>query len=401
MLAIVSAAIQSAPHNDAPAVTSVTFPGVLGMLAVGLLFVGLALVAQGVHAAWHGERLLRPRSRPISSVRSGHVVLSGLVEPAWSVLKSPFSRRPSVWYEAKTTEGAGKSRHTVFHERNAVPFILNDGTGRVLVLGRRARWDAGTSLLDLHGYDRAIDEGDTSGQIAGLLGERQLVPPPEPLAHRDTRKPGGERWGSDSSDDGVAVGERVTVIGRAAADDRAVGPVDACLDQGASFGLPTLFRIGREPLWGLEVMAGSPRDVTVRGRLRLIVGLIGVLVLVAAGASGERATTIHILPPSGTIVFGTSFDTWSGLQGQAATLSTAQPIVAIAGFNGAVHNGDGITVLVDGTPVALWTASYGKDGPSECKIDFALGDLTTGEHRVAVLGANNTELASGSVPVGN
>jgi hypothetical protein len=402
LLAIVSAVVQSAPYAGVPVVTYAEngFAETVGVLTIGLLFGGALAIAQGIHAAWFGERLLRSRSQLISTMRSGHVVLSGVVEPAWSVLKSPFSRRLSVWYDAKITEGSGKGKHTVFRERNAVPFILNDGTGRVLVFGRRARFDPGTSLLDLHGYDRAIAEGDTSGQVAGLLGERRLLPPPEPLALHDGRKPGREGLGSES-DDVIAVGERVTVIGRAAPDDRAVRPVDACIDDGASFGLPSLFRIGREPLWGLEVTAGSPRDVTVRGRLRLIVGLLGVLMLVAAGASAALIATNHVLPPYGSVVFGTSFDSWSGIQGQATTLSPLQPIAAVARFNGDVDNGDGITVRVDGYTVASWTASGGKGGPSACEIDFPVGDLALGEHRVDVLDANETELASGTVTVGN
>jgi hypothetical protein len=133
----------------------------------------------------------------------------------------------------------------------------------------------------------------------------------------------------------------------------------------------------------------------------LVVGLVGVLVLVVSVASAALALNSHVLPPSGTIAFGTSFDSWSGVQGQAATLSPTQPIVAVADFNGKVNGGDQISVLVDGTPVGSWTASGGKSGPVACEIDFALGELTTGQHRVEVLGANGTELASGTISVGN
>ena len=404
------------------------FAGFVFILADVLLFVGLACVAQGVHAAWHGERLLRSRSGLVSSVRSGHVVLSGVVEPAWSLLSSPFSRETPVWevaerpawstdphgpaepgpeeparpanqtyvyYEALTIQGSGRSSHTVFHEKNAVPFILNDGTGRVLVLGRRARWDAATSLLDLHGDEKSIAEGDTTAQIAALLAERKLLAAPDPTYRKGDPEESGRQ--SESS---VAVGERVTVIGRAAADDRAVRPADACLDDGSSFGLPGLYRVGPEPLWGLDVMAGSARDVTVRGRLRLIVGLLGVLALAAAAASGALALTSHVLPPSGSIAFGTSFDSWSGVQGQAATLSSGQSIVAVADFNGNVHNGDVVRVLVDGNAVASWTAEGGKYGPGACEIDFGPGAFSAGQHSVDVLGPGDDELAGGTVSAG-
>lgn len=366
----------------------------LFLLAFVLFFVGASSFMQGVHAALHGERLLRSSSAPISSVRSGHVVLSGVVEPAWAVLKPPFSMRPCVWYEAKIVEHGGKSEHTVYNQRNAVPFVLNDGSGRVLVLGRRARWDAATSLLDLNGYARAKVEGDTSNQVTDLLGERQLQPIPEPL------KDDGDitRFGS-RTENVVEVGERVTVIGRAASDERAVTLTDGCLDDGASFGLPGLFRVGPEPLWGLDVTAGAARDVTVRGRLRLIVGFLGVFVLVAAGVSGFLGATTRILPSSGTIVFGTSFDSYWGIHGQTATLSSDQTIVAVAEFNGDVSNGDRLTVLVDGNVVADWTLEGGRYGPGACEIDFPTGLLTPGQHRVEVLG-NGTELAIGIVSVG-
>ena len=415
------------------------------ILAVALLFIGALLLAQGVHAVWHGERLLRPRSRSIASVRSGHVVLSGVVEPAWAVLSSPFSRttpewriaagpswqlgddeaaepvlsvdpedaadpawlndpeeaaesadRAYVYYKAKTIRPGYRSSRTVFRETNAVPFILNDGTGRVLVLGRRARWDAATSPLDLNGAVKAVAEGDATAQGIARLYERELLAAPGPTSQR------GDPGESGSSTEAtIAVGERVTVIGRAAADDRALRPLDACPDNGSSFGLPGLFRIGPESLWGLNVLAGSPRDVSVRGRLRLVVGLLGVLVLVAAGVSGVLASASQVLPPEGTIVFGTSFDSWSGIHGQAATLSPDQPIAAVAKFSGQVNNGDQVTILVDGHVVASWTAEGGKSGPAACEFDFGPEDLSTGRHQVDVLGPNGAQLASGSVSVGN
>ena len=421
MLATVSTAIQVSQSNNAPGVASAIddFSQVMFAVALGLFGAGAIFIGQAVRAALRGERLLRSSSQPISSVRSGHVVLSGVVEPAWSLLRSPFSPEnpalhmaaesrtdpeetadpastPYVYYEARTIRGSGRSSHTVFHEENAVPFILNDGTSRVLVLGRQARWDAGTSLLDLHGADKAMAEGDNPAQIAGLLKERTLLPSPEPTHQKgDSGEPGRR------SEACVAVGERVTVIGRAAADDRTQSPVDACPDDGSSFGLPGLYRIGPERPWGLNVTAGSPRDVTVRGRLRLVVGLIGVLAVAAALVPAELAVSSHVLPASGTIVFGTSFNSWSGVQGQAATLSPLRPIVGVGEFNRYVSRGDAITVLVDGSSVRTWSASGSKNGNGACEIDFAPGDLTSGRHQVVLVGPNRDLLASGTVVIGD
>lgn len=420
MLALISAATPFSAPTDGATVSSIEngFAGLMMLLAMYLVIAGIACVLQALHAAWHGERLMRPRWQPISSVRSGHVVLTGVVEPAWSLLSSPlgFTRpettsypgakiaerservsRPLVYYEAETDQGRGRSSHIVFHEKNAVPFILNDQTGRVLVLGRRARWDAGTSMLDLQGGEKALDEGDTADQVTGLLEGRRLLPPPGPLSQKGDRHEGGM-----SREVRLTVGECVTVIGRAAPDDRAVKPIDACMDDGSSFGLGSLFRVGPEPIWGLDVVAGTPRDVSFRGRLRLAVGLLGIAMLLAAIVSlaAGISTTGHYFPAAGTIMFGTSYDDWSGIHGEDTTFSEGQEIVAVAKFASQVSNGDVITVLVDGSQVAIWTAEDGKSGPGGCKIDFGPGGLTSGRHVVDLLGWTHIELATGTVTVG-
>jgi hypothetical protein len=51
---------------------------------------------------WRGERPFGLRPGKVGAVKKGHVVLSGTVEPAWSVLISPFGHRHCVWYETQS-----------------------------------------------------------------------------------------------------------------------------------------------------------------------------------------------------------------------------------------------------------------------------------------------------------
>jgi hypothetical protein len=369
-----------------------------GWVRLGCLLVAAAallLAAQGVHALWHGERMLRARPTPISAIRAGRVVLSGVVEPAWSVLRSPFSRRICVWYNGKSTSGLTFYGSLVwdYRERNAVAFLLNDGTGRVLVLGRRARWDSGNSRLDLGAANRAIREGACPEETLDIRAD-QLEHPPEPLLRMG-------RFPLSGPDQVVAVGERVTVVGRATPDDRGILPVDACPDSGEAFGLPGLYRVGPDGLRGLGVMAGSARDVTVRGRLRLLLGSVGLSLLLACVATNVLLPPDHVLPPSGTVVFGTSFDPYAGVQGQNDAFSLRQPVVAVSGLPG-VHDGDRVTVMVDREVVATWTASD-LGNRLACRIDFAAGDLAVGSHVVEVFadifGTTRLELAVGRVAI--
>jgi uncharacterized membrane protein len=196
----------------------------------------------------------------------------------------------------------------------------------------------------------------------------------------------------------ISLGERVTVVGQALADDSTVASADECIEDTA---FPAHTRIGSVPFRRLKVLAGTPRDVTARGRFRLIVGLIGAMLLVAAIGSFGLALATRPLPPSGTIAFGTSFNPWFGLQGQADTLTSRQTIIAIAEFDDEVWGGSNIAILVDGVRVASWTVTGFGDGPGACRIDFESGQLTPGEHHVdVVLLPGERRLASGTISIG-
>lgn len=111
----------------------------------GLLTLAVAVVAGGV-AALRWIRMARliedtPTSR-IRSAAQGYVELQGraLALPGTSNL-APLTQRPCVWWRyrisKKVESGSGRNRRrswqTVASGRSAVPFLLDDGTGRCIV----------------------------------------------------------------------------------------------------------------------------------------------------------------------------------------------------------------------------------------------------------------------------
>jgi hypothetical protein len=265
--------------------TSTTSIGQVMLCALAIA-VGGCLVAYAIAALWEGERVggLRPTS--VASVAEGRVVLSGVAEPAWAFATSPFGKKACVWYDAKSTTGAGRLKVFMFRERNAVPFVLNDGTGRILVLARRARWDAATDPIARGiGADEpaAVHEGRSDAEVSRLLAGPHQEPPPCLVSHVDHHY-SQEQIDAQGRENSILVGERVTVVGRATPNSpAAITEKDACADGGQSLGLPATYVIGPGPfVTGLDVLAGSPSDVTRRAWVHLLLGLAGAAAILAA-----------------------------------------------------------------------------------------------------------------------
>jgi hypothetical protein len=261
---------------------------ILILLACGVaILLGFIPIVLYVRALWEGERIGGLRSTRISSMTAGAVVLTGVVEPAWAVATSPFGRSPSVWYDATSTiHGHKNAAMTIFHESNAVPFVLNDGTGRVLVLARRARWDAATdTIADSTGAndEAAVAEGSSEAAVARLL-DRTLREPPPALARERNDEFSQEQIEAGGEERCVLAGERVTVIGRAIRRSQAsLSEEDACPDTGESLGLEGEYVVeSRGFITGLSVLAGTPYEVAKRARLRLFVAFAGATTVVAA-----------------------------------------------------------------------------------------------------------------------
>lgn len=115
-------------------------------LPVALAFgaAGAALVLLGVRDVWRALRYRYRRPTPINGLddRSGRVTVSGVARPADDVLDAPLSGRECLAYAWRTAEfrtmrsldgsidnwgQRGRSG------RDAVPFVVEDGTGSVLV----------------------------------------------------------------------------------------------------------------------------------------------------------------------------------------------------------------------------------------------------------------------------
>ncbi len=256
-------------------------PAMFGMVVLEL--VGLILVGQAIAAWWAGARL-RVKTCPISDIRRGRVTLSGTSEPAWAVVISPFGQRACIWYEARSTIGEYRTARSVFYEVNAVPFVLNDGTGRVLVLGRRARWDSS------RGHSQAV--ADVRSGDLGSSFSSSLADSPDPLQSDSSERTPPDLLPGEHREQLVAVGERVTVTGEVLDPRGALWGIDACPDGGSSLGLPGELVIGPGRLLGLAVVAGYPEDLAARARPRLLFGVVGVL-LILAMLIGVAANLAH------------------------------------------------------------------------------------------------------------
>ena len=227
-----------------------------------------------------GQRVRRLTPTSVASVAAGRVVLTGNAEPAWSVATSYFGKKKCVWYESGSARQVGRSWVWLFSESNALPFVLNDGTGRILVLGRRGRWDPAASRADrMAGASDALarEEGNSDAGIDRLL-EGSFVPAPDPLYASRAKDASDVDIDRGRRERYVAVGERVTVIGLALpyspapTDDR-----DACRDGGESIGLPGRYVLGSDSSTHLDILAGTPADVVKRGRFVMMAGILGTI----------------------------------------------------------------------------------------------------------------------------
>ncbi|MGD0017621.1 MAG: hypothetical protein ABSD62_00005 [Candidatus Limnocylindrales bacterium] len=263
---------------------------VIILVVVGIA--GLALVAHSIFQFWLGERVRGLHPTNVSSLTAGRVVVTGNAEPAWAIASSPFGGLPCVWYDARSVRPARRwSGTTLFKQRNAVAFVVNDGSSRILVLGRRARWDPATGFLAKEfdaGEQVANQEGDSSAAISGPPEATPRSPAPPPLKSHWRRSWFGlgdpvswEQIDAEGTERCVQIGERVTVTGQAIPYSPAVLKAsDACPDGGQSLGLLGTYVIGPALVTGLDVLAGSPDDVKTRGRFNVELAVFGAIIAV-------------------------------------------------------------------------------------------------------------------------
>jgi hypothetical protein len=238
-------------------------------------------------ARYRGEPLGRVIASPIASISPGRIVLAGVVEPAWSVLASPLDEIPCVYYKCRSMVSHGRRVEFLFGETNALPFVLNDGTGRVLVAARLGTWTtAKDAIYDAVRADEnaARRAGASPDQIDGLL-RRPISPAPQPLERGRDPKASDDEIRRHARESQIVVGERVTVIGQAMRRET-LRPKDAATlpDDGSALGVTTRLVVGPVPYTfnGLSVLAGTTGQVFRRGRVQLGLASAGALMTVAA-----------------------------------------------------------------------------------------------------------------------
>ena len=178
-------------------------------LPAALVFagIGLFLLGAGLREAVRALGLRRTRPTPISALDAadGRVVVTGVARRADRSLTAPFTGRDCLAYgwhvEAVAVErgpdGARFRRDVVDRGREAAPFLVDDGTGTVLVDPAGADLRLAEAWVEDYTPDPA-DRGD-------LVFEQGAIP-------------GGERYDPHYYEARLDEGETVTVHGTVRAD---------------------------------------------------------------------------------------------------------------------------------------------------------------------------------------
>ncbi len=161
--------------TDAPAlVIAAAGAGIVG---------GLLLLVRGMLSYRAGEAVRGTGTSRIESLAAGEVRLVGTIVPGPVALVSPLQSVPCVYYHARIVEDRGRERVATLDEERAAGFLVDDGTGRLRVFPRGARWEAPTCFdehsdwtgSDPPGLNRNLGAGvttatpDRDAAIAALL----------------------------------------------------------------------------------------------------------------------------------------------------------------------------------------------------------------------------------------
>ncbi len=129
----------------------------LGFVAL----LGLLAPFAGVNMLRERRRILDTPVRPVRQVEQGPVAVHGQARP-FAHIVGPFSGKPVVWCEYEVQEyvssGRGKSRiaywSKIRESRLDTPFIVDDGTGQVLVASNAAVVDVDERFTFQNADDR-------------------------------------------------------------------------------------------------------------------------------------------------------------------------------------------------------------------------------------------------------
>ena len=129
---------------------------------------GLFLLARGMVAYRAGEAVRGTGTSRIESLAAGEVRLVGTIAPGPVALVSPLQSVPCVYYHARIVEDRGRERIATLDEERAVGFLVDDGTGRLRVFPRGARWDAPTCFDEQGDWTGSDPPGLNRNRGAGV-----------------------------------------------------------------------------------------------------------------------------------------------------------------------------------------------------------------------------------------
>jgi hypothetical protein len=186
-------------------------------------------IAAGLYFLWRGFGGYRTAMRisdiatsRISTLAAGEIRISGVVEPAETVLTSMLQSVPCVYYRSTVKARNDDSQRTIHDEERAVGFRVRDDSGDVRIFPRNATWDVPPR------YDDRSTGSD--GLPAGLRlrsgSPYQLANPDREALIADLLTPdqpldaGSPLYGSGKNDRQylearIEPGDTVTIVGRA------------------------------------------------------------------------------------------------------------------------------------------------------------------------------------------
>lgn len=148
-----------------------------------VVLVGLALLWRGTSYYRLGKLVLDMPTENIRSASLGRTELEGRVEPAEYVVDRPFSEGQCLYADYRIRQRVDDNRNrwkayaTIFEHTVAVPFHLNDGTGRVRVdVDGNTRFSISAANSRTHGSKNAYiteflrENTGLTGKVQDVLG---------------------------------------------------------------------------------------------------------------------------------------------------------------------------------------------------------------------------------------
>ncbi len=200
-------------------------PFLLMLCAVGMAG-GIVVLWRGLMGHRSGALVEGLSTSRIATLAAGEVRVTGVVETAEVLLRSPLQDRECVWYRSRV-ETSGRNDVTTFKEERGIGFRVRDASGSIRVFPRDARLDV---------PDRFNEQAGLMGDLPpGLAPRRTAVVMAEPSVDREAAitalltvqpaAPAGDLPGLDGgfgADDGrrfiearLEPGDVITVVGTA------------------------------------------------------------------------------------------------------------------------------------------------------------------------------------------